>query len=577
MTELTAPTPAGSADVERVEPRRRRLLRWGLRGCLLLVALLVAFLLWVRLTCFAEPPPLEGEPAIRSEALRTEPSGRVCFGPCWFERRPGRSLMYLEGDPYSIGYANARMSSDWIVLQERSLMETTRRFLPSDLQFWGITLLVLVNNRSLPSFVRPEYQYEILGLADGSEDPFPGLGPRYHRILNYHAAHDISHWVWDEPVVGCTAFTAVGARTRDGHLLVGRNFDFEAGRLFDENKIIGLYRPDEGLAFLSVAWPGMAGAVTGINEERIFCSINGAHSQDRGRIGTPVSLVVRELLQYARALDEAVEVIRSAEVFVADSYLVADGETGEAVVVEKTPARCAVRGMEGGLLLQSNHFETEELAGDAGNRVYLEEGTSAARRARLAELVESASGSIDVEAAVAILRDRAGVGGKPLAAGNRSAINAMIATHSVVADVTAGILWVSRGPHQLGELDAYALERFGTAEPPAPSIPADPALTDGTYARLLAEHALLESCRGELEGSGRLAQGSFEALEATLHPGPLSPDVLELLAKALEAAGRRGDALVYYRQALEADPPFLANRKALAESIRRLEEEGRTR
>lgn len=575
MTEPTAPTTSGPSEAKRVA--RPRLLRWGLRGCLLLVIGLAGFLLWVRLTCFAEPPPLEDEPAIRSEVLRVEPSGRVCFGPCWFERHPGRSLMHLEGDPYSIGFANARMSSDWIVLQEKSLMETTRRFLPSDLQFWGITLLVLVNNRSLPSFVRPEYRYEILGLADGSEDPYPGFGPRYHRILNYHAAHDISHWVWDEPVVGCTAFAAVGEHTRDGHLLLGRNFDFEAGRLFDENKIIGLYRPDEGLAFLSIAWPGMAGAVTGINEERIFCSINGAHSQDRGRIGTPVSLVVRELLQYARTLGEAVEVIRSAEVFVADSYLVADGETGEAVVVEKTPAHCAVRGMEGGLLLQSNHFESEELAGDAGNQAYMRDGTSVSRRARLAERVEAASGSIDPAVVVAILRDRAGPGERPLAAGNRSAINAMIATHSVVADVTAGILWVSRGPHQLGEFDAYTLECFGTAEPPAPTVPADPALTDGTYERLLAERALLESCRVELEGSGRLARGSVEALAATLHPGPPSSDVLEILARAMEAEGRGVDALVYYQQAIEANPPFLATREALAESIRRLEEEGTIR
>ena len=125
-------------------------------------------------------------------------------------------------------------------------------------------LVVLVNNRNLPDFVDAEYQEEILGLSDAAVDLYPEFGPRYHRILNYHAAHDIGHWVHDKPVIGCTAFAVAG-----DSLLVGRNFDFEAGRVFDDNKIIGCYRPARGHAFLSVAWPGMAGVVTGLNSQRL--------------------------------------------------------------------------------------------------------------------------------------------------------------------------------------------------------------------------------------------------------------------------------------------------------------------
>jgi tetratricopeptide (TPR) repeat protein len=413
-----------------------------------------------------------------------------------------------------------------------------------------------VNNRNLPDYVPREYAEEILGIAEGCPDPFPQLGPRYHRILNYHAAHDISHWVHDRPVVGCTAFAAGPGATRDGHLLVGRNFDFEAGRVFDRNKIIGCYRPSRGRAFLSVVWPGMAGAITGLNEDRIFCSINGAHSESKDNIGTPVSLVVRQVLQYAGSVEEAVGIIRDARVFVSDSYLVADGKTGEAVVVEKSPARVEVRRILEDILLQSNHFECGGFDDDEGNREYQRIGTSVPRHRRLAELVQRHRGALDVPTAVAILRDRQGLGDKRLALGNRRAINPMIATHSVVADVTTGILWVSRGPHQLGAYDAYAIEDFG--DPIAPPIPADPVLASGRYDRLRQARDLVEYRPTE--------RNLRRALE--LNPG--DPTALSRLAKLLEEAGRRGEALGYYQAALEGEPPFLEDREEIEAAIRRL-------
>ena len=412
---------------------------------------------------------------------------------------------------------------------------------------------ILQQTFGYPSF--REYQEEILGLSEGSDDPFPEYGPRDHRILNYHAAHDIGHWVQDRPVIGCTAFAAVGKQTRSGALLVGRNFDFEAGRHFDVNKIIGCYVPAKGYAFLSVSWPGMAGAITGVNSKRIYCSMNGAHSADKDNIGTPVSIVVRQVLQYAGTLDEAIETIRAARVFVADSYLVADGKTGAAAVVEKSPGTTAVRRMAAGPLLQANHFECAEFSGDEGNIEYMTEGSSSKRRARLGELVDRAAGRLDPAGIVEILRDRAGLGDKPLAPGNRGAINPCIATHSVVCDVTRGILWVSRGPHQLGAYDAYSIKRFG--EPVAPSIPAAALLADGGYDRLVeARRLIVEGSEASLRRALELNPGDFEAIFE--------------LAKLVEPRDKT-EALRLYRDALAAGPPFAGMRDEIERRIDALE------
>ncbi|MHC4973292.1 MAG: C45 family autoproteolytic acyltransferase/hydrolase [Planctomycetota bacterium] len=537
-------------------PKKRRWLKWLLRigGGLLL--LLAAFLAWVFLACVADPPELDYEPAILAAGAPVADGERMRLGKCWFEERKGRSLLYLEGDPYSIGYANAHLTAELLAIQERHFVQTVKGFFSSRLKLLAVGIAVLVNNRNLPDYVPREYAEEILGIAEGCPDPFPEYGPRYHRILNYHAAHDISHWVHDKPVVGCTAFAAFGEATRDGHLLVGRNFDFEAGRVFDRNKVIACYRPRRGRAFLSVVWPGMAGAITGLNEDRIYCSINGAHSASRDNIGIPVALVVRQVLQYAGSVEEAIEVIRGARVFVSDSYLVADGKTGEAVVVEKSPARTEVRRLDGDLLLQANHFECVGFSDDEGNREYQRVGTSVPRRRRLTELVHRHRGALDVSVAVTILRDRQGPGDKPLALGSRSAINPMIATHSVVADVTAGVLWVSRGPHQLGAYDAYSIAKFGAVI--APPIPADAALTSGRYARLQQARDLIDYLPNE------------ENLRRALKLNPGDPTALHLLAQVLEEAGRQAEALEYYRAALVAEPPFLQDREEIEAAIGRL-------
>ena len=555
---------------DQTPPKRRIWLRRFAWGTLVTAVLLGGFVVWVLTTCFAEPPSMDPQPAIVDAVITTNDDGRTHLGKSWFEKRAGRSLLYVEGDPFTLGYSNSMLTAEFLELQERSLMETVRSYLPGTLSFYSAALLVLVHNRRLPDYVTDEYKLEIFGLSSArTADPYPQFGNRYHRILNYHAAHDISHWIWDEPVLGCTSFAAVGSRTRSGHLIVGRNFDWESGSHFDENKVITLYRPDEGRAFLSVSWPGMAGAVTGLNDAKIFCAINGAHTEHMGfGVGRPVSLVVREVLQYSDNLEDAAAIIGAAPVFVGDTFLLADGKSGEAIVVEKSPAAFSVRTMDRELILQTNHFESPSMRDDRGNLEYMRDGTSVSRRDRLAGLLTRHSGELDPPTTAQILRDRLGPGDTPRGLGHRGTINPMIATHSVVADVTEGILWVSRGRHQLGVYDAYGIDRFG--DPIADPIPADPALTDGEYERLGQFRSLLSPLESLL-ADGTATEELRQKLERAAALNPLSPEILRMQGRFFELVGDRRAALSKYRAARDAFPPFRINRESLVSRIRQLE------
>ena len=101
---------------------------------------------------------------------------------------------------------------------------------------------------------------------------------------------------------------------------------------------------------------------------------------------------------------------------------------------------------------------------------------------------------MSVSDAVGLLRDRAGTGDVPLALGDRSAINALIATHGVVFDTQRRIVWVSESPHLLGRFVAFDLKQTLAADydpehaaEPA-SIAEDALLTSGDYERFRSTH-----------------------------------------------------------------------------------------
>jgi isopenicillin-N N-acyltransferase-like protein len=92
---------------------------------------------------------------------------------------------------------------------------------------------------------------------------------------------------------------------------------------------------------------------------------------------------------------------------------------------------------------------------------------------------------------VSLLRDKRGKGNVDLPLGHRSAIDALIATHSVVMDLTGRELWVSEGPHAAGRYLRFDLARlldpgFRPSLPePLVAISADELLADGRYQRWL--------------------------------------------------------------------------------------------
>ncbi len=432
------------------------------------------------------PPPVQ-MPTARPVAS----GGLVRMDAAYTRVRAGVREVYLEGSPEDIGAAQGRMLYDRMVENEGDVWADFKRFVPLGPARTLILDLSRVRyrhvDRGIPEARRREIAAQALAFTP---DPFEDRIDTYQRMVFLHSLYDIALSFEHSPLIGCSAFGLGPGATADGHTLLARAFDFEAGDVFDRDKAVFFVRGEGVLPFASVAWPGLVGVLSGMNSEGVAVVVNGGRARQPRTEGEPVVLGLREVLERAHDTSEAVAILTKQEVMVSHLVFVADAN-GHFAVVERAPeAEAFVRreGPDADRVAVTNHFEGP-LKDDPRNQRVLATTTTGPRRARLDEmLAEVGPHEATVQRAVAMLRDHACAGGVACPLGDRRAIDALIATHGIVADTTERALWVSAGPHLSGRFVRFDLRAIfapghDPAGDPEPQILAeDPILHDGRYA-----------------------------------------------------------------------------------------------
>jgi hypothetical protein len=294
-------------------------------------------------------------------------------------------------------------------------------------------------------------------------------------------------------------------------------------------------------------------------------TINGAPSSLPRETATPAAMVARDILQRAHNLTEALEILRRARVFVSTLWLVGSRADGRFVVVEKTPDATQVREPEGDSIVCANHFQTPGLSDDPQNRSQIDAATSGPRQARLIELMRPTNGVLDVARAAELLRDRKLTGGSFAGNGHRATLNAFIATHATVMDLTDGIFWASSPPNQLGRFVAFDVQDF-SRELPDRTVAPDATLDSGEFERARQARKALADGQRALRGKDAPAALKLAEKAEALNPGFYQNAALR--GRALRALGRREEAAQALEAALAAQPAFLKEKQELEELLR---------
>ena len=488
--------------------------------------------------------------------------------------------LFVKGDAFQRGEAIGKLSSDLLHYQEKVFVDQIREIIPSDSYLKFLRFFIVLFNRHLGENVLEEYRDEIYGISLSCTHEYDFIGTPYERQLNYHSAHDLGHAMQDYMLVGCSSFATWGTQSADSSLLIGRNFDFYVGDAFAENKQVAFYVPEQGYRFASVGWPGMIGVLSGMNETGLTVTINAAKSAVPTGSATPISILTREILQYAATIDEAFAIAKKRETFVSESILIGSAKDGKAAIIEKSPEKTVLfTGKEANRLICTNHYQSEEFSKDERNMENIRTSDSPYRFARLTELINEDL-PIDVSKAASILRDHKGLQNTDLGLANEMAINQFIAHHSVIFQPEKRLMWVSTSPWQCGKYVAYDLNKIfkdtinwqHEIYSSNLTIPEDKFIDTPEFQHLLTYKKLTPLLLKKIRKKEQIEESVLKTYQAS---NPSLYYVYEVIGDYYEAMQQPQQAIAYWQQALKKSIPKLQEKERIQQKIQKQSKDGK--
>ena len=518
-------------------------------GVLLLVIILFVSILYFS----ADMLTPDYTPKANGELVQTD-SLREYAGNYLRQSNSGLWELKVSGDAFQRGEAIGKLSSDLLYYQEKVFVDQIREIVPSDNYLKFLRFFIVLFNRNLGENVPEEFRDEVYGISLSCTHEYDFIGTPYERQLNYHSAHDLGHAMQDYMLVGCSSFATWGENSADSSLIIGRNFDFYMGDKFAHNKLVSFYQPEQGYKFASVGWPGMIGVLSGMNETGLTVTINAAKSDMPTASATPISILTREILQYASTIDEAYAIALKRKTFVSESILIGSARDGRAAIIEKSPEKTALFTSSGNQIICTNHYQSDTFRNDERNQENIATSDSPYRFARLQELLKE-NKPIDPMKAASILRNQKGLDNIDLGMGNEMAINQLIAHHSVIFLPEKQIMYVSTSPWQCGKYVAYDLNRIFSDSidfnheiyTENLTVPADSFLQQQEYQQLMTYKRLAPVLRKQIKKKERLDEQTLHAFQ---HANPHFFYVYELLGDYYHATGQQDKALRNWKKAL---------------------------
>ena len=205
-----------------------------------------------------------------------------------------------------------------------------------------------------------------------------------------------------KPATECTTVVALPEATKDGNILIGKNWDWRSPAI--ESVVILRIRQRNKPALTMIVEAGMVGR-DGFNEHGILvCGNLLVSNDDRGAAGVPIPILRRRIL-HARHYYEAIDSLAQAPRGASGNYVIAHRD-GVAIDFETTPANVYVVYPERGLLTHSNHFQSVVAQATGVTKFYT--GDTLYRDFRARQLLEPKIGRITIDDIKGVLRDEFG-------------------------------------------------------------------------------------------------------------------------------------------------------------------------
>ena len=207
--------------------------------------------------------------------------------------KAGVTVVYLTGSPYEIGLAHGTLCKREILEVNRQYFEYFNQFLDDSSDKWEDF------SKELKKRIPQEYLEEMRGISDGSQIEFD-------KILFLNALSTIS--------MGNKCF-AFSFRETNSKIITFRQIDNDPKSHLYKNMILYIIKPQKGYSFAAILNPGWVDGETGMNEHGVTVSQNNIGIKQTEWDLMPITHLSRYMLQYARNIDEAEQILDKQEAY----------------------------------------------------------------------------------------------------------------------------------------------------------------------------------------------------------------------------------------------------------------------
>jgi hypothetical protein len=229
------------------------------------------------------------------------------------------SVLHLYGSPYEMGVAQGQLLKDKMeflyqafytyveeTIGSEPIIDDLPQHIIDEISEKGANFALELEFLATKEFIPQHFFEEMRGLAHGS-----GI-----ELAQIHRMHMFPELIR----AACSMFGAWGKATQsstNGGLIQLRALDFGTDNPFRKVPLLSIYHPDKGQGnvYSQLTFAGFLGAFTGYGAETAICEklwmekdYNGSYT----RKGIPWNFLLRDILQFDKTIDDALDRIDSA-------------------------------------------------------------------------------------------------------------------------------------------------------------------------------------------------------------------------------------------------------------------------
>lgn len=331
---------------------------------LILTLAILTFVLYSGYLSYTDLAP--EEVSVTPAEIEVDRTGRsVRYGRSVLGREGSLWLLRLEGTPEEIGDAHGHLAARLWSQLDRRVSELLDHRYAAWLDRWTAAMVMRWDFREADEGISAPQRRELAALAAALPEADGERLSSYHRMFLEQSFVELSRRLDDVLLEG--SMFAAAARPKGGgergNLVIGRSFFADLGPDVEPDRVVFFVHPDGKYPFASVGWPGLLGVVTGINARGIFVALDPTRTDDPLEAGVPLPLLLRQVLEDADTLEQALEILQGAAVRTSGAVLVGDGRQRRAVVVElsRDKDERKPRGEDQAIVWATDHMIREQI------------------------------------------------------------------------------------------------------------------------------------------------------------------------------------------------------------------------